>query len=46
MDTILEKEDKTRMWVIKCNKCKSFRSVANIASRYVATKRGQRKKEK
>ena len=46
MDTVLEKEDKTRMWVLKCNKDKSYRTVANIAGRYVATKRGQRKKEK
>jgi len=46
MDTVLEKEDKTRMWVLKCNKDKSYRTVSNIASRYVGIKRGDRKKAK
>ena len=43
-NTLLEKEDKTRMWVVKCCNCKSARTVANIASRFVATRRGDKKK--
>jgi translation initiation factor 2 beta subunit (eIF-2beta)/eIF-5 len=43
-DTLYSREEKTRMWTVKCLKCQSHRVVQGIASRYVAARRGERKR--
>jgi len=46
LDTVIVKEEKTRLQYLKCNKCTATRTVAAIHSIYVAKKRGDRKKAK
>ena len=46
LDTTIVKEEKTRLTYLKCNKCTASRTVSQIQSIYVATKRGERKKAK
>ena len=44
LKTTIEKEEKTRLTILKCKKCLASRTVANIQSHYQAVKRGERKK--
>lgn len=44
LQTELDKKD--RLTWLTCKKCKASRTVGAISNRFVATKRGQRKKEK
>ena len=46
LDTLIVKEEKTRLQYLRCNKCTAARTVSSIQSIYVAKKRGDRKKAK
>ena len=42
-DSVLEREDKTRLTYLRCNICKANRVVQGLAERYRGVKRGERK---
>jgi len=46
MDTRLEKDQSTRLYMMHCQNCQSSRSVETIKFGYHAVKRGERKKLK
>jgi translation initiation factor 2 beta subunit (eIF-2beta)/eIF-5 len=46
LDTKIERDEKSRLFYLHCNKCQSARTVQTITGRYQATKRGQRRKER
>lgn len=44
LQTKLEKDPSTRLYMLECKNCGSGKSVATIKGGYVAVKRGERKK--
>jgi len=44
--TVIEKEEKTRLTMLKCKTCKANRTVQNIESRFRGVKRGERRAAK
>ena len=46
LDTVIVKEEKTRLQYLKCIKCTATRTVSKIEGIYVAKKRGDRRKAK